>query len=166
MSADRPCRTWHTCVYTLLKERDHMRPRPTPNEIWVIGSQMLAECVWRCSHLHSELSTCDRITLDNMWISSLEVWKCPEQFPSTRGDSSKSSQPVQDLTYSVYCHMRQRLILKWNSRQNATEAFFYLMSQTFVSKHNYNERSTFEIYPIFILGSNSFSMGVLRALLQ
>lgn len=53
-----------TRVYTLLKERDHMRPRPTPNEIWVIGSQMLTECVPRCSHLHSELSTCDRITQD------------------------------------------------------------------------------------------------------
>ena len=60
-----------TCVYTLLKERDHTRPRPTPNAVWVIGSQMLAERVPRCSHLHSELSTCDRITLDT-WISGLD----------------------------------------------------------------------------------------------
>ena len=38
-------------------------------------------------------------------------------------------------------------------------------SQTFVKKHNSNQRGSFKIYRIFIFGSNSFSMGVLRALL-
>ena len=47
-------------------------------------------------------------------------------------------------------------------------SFFFLwmfMSQTFLWKHNYNDRGTFKIDHVFVLGSNSFSMGVHGALL-
>ena len=39
------------------------------------------------------------------------------------------------------------------------------MSQTFVKKHNYDERGTFKIDHIFVFGSNTFLMGVHGTLL-
>ena len=53
--------------------------------------------------------------------------------------------------------------LKWNSRQNATKAFVNVFESNL---HVKDERATFEIYRILVFGSNSFSTGVLQALLH
>ena len=80
------------------------------------------------------------LTLDQLFVG---LWR--SDFPLSQDNNPPSTR----LTTPHF---------KWNSHQNATEAFFVDVYESNLHvKHNDDERGTFKIYRIFVFGSSSFS---------